>query len=66
MCIRDRNRDTKGLYKKARNGEIKNLTGINSVFEPPTKPDLEINTSTLTIEESKTKLLNYILPKIKY
>ena len=60
------NRDTKGLYKKARNGEIKNLTGINSVFEPPTKPDLEINTSTLTIEESKTKLLNYILPKIKY
>jgi len=59
-------RDVKGLYQKARKGEIKDFTGIQSPFEPPNHPDLEINTSQLDIEQSVEKALNFILPKIKY
>ena len=58
-------RDVKGLYKKARRGEIKDFTGISSPFEAPENPELEINTSELSIEESVKKVLDYILPKIK-
>ena len=58
-------RDVKGLYKKARRGEIKDFTGISSPFEAPENPELEINTSKLSIEESVKKVLDYILPKIK-
>ncbi len=50
-------RDVKGLYKKARNGEIKNFTGLDSPFEEPTSPDLTINTSNTSIEESLAQLL---------
>ena len=59
------NRDVKGLYKKARIGEIKDFTGISSPFEAPENPKLEINTSNLSIDESVQKVLDYILPKIK-
>jgi len=59
------NRDVKGLYKKARIGEIKDFTGISAPFESPENPELEINTSELSIDESVQKVLNYILPKIK-
>ena len=59
------NRDVKGLYKKARIGEIKDFTGISAPFEAPENPELEINTSELSIDESVQKVLNYILPKIK-
>ena len=59
------NRDVKGLYKKARTGEIKDFTGISSPFEAPENPELEINTSELSIDESVQKVLDYILPKIK-
>lgn len=45
-------RDVKGLYKKARQGEIKDFTGISSPYEEPEKPDLKIDTSQLTLEES--------------
>ena len=58
-------RDVKGLYKKARKGEIKNFTGISAPFEPPQNPALEIDTSKLSIDESVKKVLNYILPIIK-
>ena len=58
-------RDVKGLYKKARKGEIKNFTGISSPFESPINPDIEINTSDLSINESVQKVLDYILPIIK-
>ena len=54
-------RDTKGLYKKARAGEIKNYTGIDSPYEEPKKPELEVETDQLSIEESVQavmKLLN--------
>ena len=53
-------RDPKGLYKKARQGKIPNFTGIDSPYEIPTKADLEINTSKITIEESVQKILKII------
>ena len=59
------NRDIKGLYKKARNGEIKDFTGISAPFEAPENPEIEINTSELSIDESVQKVLDYILPIIK-
>lgn len=59
-------RDTKGLYAKARKGLISDFTGISAVFEPPLSPDIEIRTDQLSVDESVTKLLNYILPKIEY
>lgn len=58
-------RDVKGLYKKARNGEIKNFTGIDAPFEAPPKPDIEIKTKNQSIEQSTDKLLNKVLPLIK-
>jgi adenylylsulfate kinase len=59
-------RDTKGLYKKARQGLIKNFTGIDSLFEPPENPDIEIRTDLLTIKESIDKLVKFILPLVEY
>lgn len=57
-------RDVKGLYAKARRGEIKNFTGISAPFEAPEHPALSIDTSKLTVQESVNKLLELILPKI--
>jgi adenylylsulfate kinase len=59
-------RDVKGLYKKARNGEIKDFTGINAPFEAPLNPAINILTEGKTIEESTLELYKYILPKIQY
>ena len=58
-------RDIKGLYKKARAGEIKDFTGISAPFEVPENADIEINTSELSIDDSVQKVLDHILPKIK-
>ena len=58
-------RDVKGLYKKARKGEIKDFTGISAPYEAPESPEIEINTAQLSIEESVQKVLDYILPIIK-
>ncbi|MGC9330690.1 MAG: adenylyl-sulfate kinase [Bacteroidales bacterium] len=58
-------RDTKGLYKKAREGKIKNFTGINSPFEVPQNPDLVIDTHQNSIEECLNMAIEYILPKIQ-
>lgn len=58
-------RDVKGLYKKARAGEIKNLTGLNAPYEAPDNPDIEINTDELSIELSVTKILELIIPKLE-
>ena len=58
-------RDVKGLYKKARKGEIKDFTGISAPFEAPINPALTINTSELSIKESVKKVLDHIFPKIK-
>ena len=57
-------RDVKGLYKKARAGEIKNMTGIDAPYEPPIHPDIEIVTEKMTIEESVKQLVEYIKNKI--
>lgn len=58
-------RDVKGLYQKARKGEIKDFTGISAPFEAPENPDFESRTQNSTPEESTKELLNFILPKIK-
>ena len=58
-------RDVKGLYAKARRGEIKNFTGISAPFEAPEHPALTLDTSVLSLEESVGKLLELILPKIE-
>lgn len=57
-------RDVKGLYAKARKGEIKNFTGVSAPFEAPLHPTLSLDTSVLSVEESVNKLLDIILPKI--
>lgn len=59
-------RDVKGLYAKARRGEIKNFTGISAPFEAPANPALSIDTSKLSVEESVNRLLELILPKILF
>ncbi|MDE6159076.1 MAG: adenylyl-sulfate kinase [Bacteroidaceae bacterium] len=56
-------RDVKGLYAKARRGEVKDFTGISSVFEAPENPALSINTGELTLEESVMAVVNLILNK---
>ena len=58
-------RDIKGLYKKARAGEIKNFTGIDAPFEAPQNADLIIKTENNSIEESVDEVFNFILDKIK-
>src|SRR5579872_239011 len=51
-------RDVKGLYKKALAGEIKNFTGISDPYEPPVNPDLVLDSSRETVEESYKKLIS--------
>lgn len=53
-------RDVKGLYAKARRGEVKDFTGISAPFEPPRTPTLSLDTSQLPIEESMKCLLNLL------
>ena len=54
-------RDVKGLYAKARRGEIKDFTGVSAPFEVPVRPALTIDTSVLSLEESVEKVLELIL-----
>jgi len=57
-------RDVKGLYKKARMGEIKNFTGINDPYEEPLHPELIVETDKLSVEETVKKIFDFIIPKI--
>ena len=57
-------RDTKGLYKKARSGELLNFTGISSPYEEPIGPSLNISTKENNIVESSKILYNFVLPLI--
>jgi adenylylsulfate kinase len=57
-------RDVKGLYKKARAGEVKNFTGIDSPYEKPQHPNLVIETGQLSVDESIDRLLRFIEPRI--
>lgn len=54
------NRDVKGLYKKARAGEIKNFTGISDPYEEPVQPDLKIDTNGRTVDDCVFEILNHI------
>lgn len=58
-------RDIKGMYKKAREGEIMNFTGINSPFEPPAKPDFVVSTHQIKVEDSVGKTFNFVKSLIK-
>jgi adenylyl-sulfate kinase len=53
-------RDTKGLYKKARAGIIKNFTGISDPYEAPTKPEVVVHTGNESIEQSAKKILDFL------
>ena len=57
-------RDTKGLYKRARAGEIKDFTGISSPFEAPEQPDLEIDTSVTSIKDAVEQIFDIIADRI--
>ncbi|MCB0807154.1 MAG: adenylyl-sulfate kinase [Bacteroidales bacterium] len=59
-------RDTKGLYAKARRGEIKNFTGIDSPFELPQKAHVTVRTDLQSVEESVAHVLDYLMPQIRY
>jgi adenylylsulfate kinase len=54
-------RDVKGLYKKARNGEISEFTGIDSPYEKPRNPEITIDTSVLSIEDATRKIIEYLI-----
>jgi len=58
-------RDVKGLYKKARSGEIKNMTGISAPYEKPENPDIEILTETESVEDSVNRIIDFITPKLQ-
>ncbi|MEZ4722002.1 MAG: adenylyl-sulfate kinase [Flavobacteriales bacterium] len=58
-------RDVKGLYAKARAGQIPDFTGVSAPFEAPTNPSIEIKTQNKTVEESGTELFDKLLPFIK-
>jgi len=58
-------RDVKGLYKRARAGEIKNMTGISAPYEAPTHPDVEIKTENESVEVAANKIIDFITEKLK-
>ncbi|MBU8893485.1 MAG: adenylyl-sulfate kinase [Bacteroidales bacterium] len=59
-------RDIKGLYAKARAGLIKNFTGIDSPYEAPVNPSIEVKTTESSIQESVQEILDKLLPRIEY
>jgi adenylylsulfate kinase len=56
-------RDVRGMYKKARNNKIKNFLGINGVYEPPTDPELIVDTENSTIQLSIQAILDHLNSK---
>src|SRR5690606_16687828 len=59
-------RDVKGLYAKARAGEIKNFTGVNAPYEAPMAPDVEIDTTMVSVEEAVALILSVINRRFKF
>jgi bifunctional enzyme CysN/CysC len=57
-------RDVKGLYKKARAGDLKNFTGIDSPYEAPTKSEIRIDTTQMTPDEAATLIVDTLLGDI--
>jgi len=58
-------RDPRGLYRKARAGEIPEFTGISAPYEAPENPALRLDTGTLSVEESIAQLLEFVLPRLR-
>ena len=56
-------RDPKGLYKKARAGEIKNFTGIDDPYEAPENPEIHLHTDQMTLEEEVEIIVEYMKEK---
>ena len=54
-------RDVKGLYKKARSGELKNFTGIDSPYERPVNPEIRVDTTNMSPEEAATLIVDTLL-----
>ena len=54
-------RDTKGLYKKARSGEIKNFTGVSDPYEAPENAEVTVHTGSESIEDSANRILDYLV-----
>lgn len=59
-------RDVKGLYARARRGEVKNFTGISAPFEAPKNPAISVDTSVLTLEESVNRVVELIMSTQKF
>ena len=59
-------RDVKGLYARARKGEIKEFTGISAPFEVPENPALEIDTSRLSLEESVRRVVDMVMDNFEF
>jgi len=57
-------RDVKGLYAKVRSGEIKNFTGVDDPYEAPSKPELEINTQNMSIDEAADEVISYLEERV--
>lgn len=57
-------RDIKGLYKRARAGEIKDFTGVDTVYEPMVNPDVELHTDRMSVADSVEKIIDHVLPHI--
>ena len=53
-------RDVKGLYAKARSGQLKNFTGIDSAYEAPEAPEIHIDTTTMSIDDAAEQIMQYI------
>ncbi|MBD3333310.1 adenylyl-sulfate kinase, partial [candidate division GN15 bacterium] len=53
-------RDPKGMYRKARAGLISNFTGVDDPFEPPTLPDLRVDTKHLTVDQAAEQVIAYM------
>ena len=53
-------RDVKGLYKKARAGQLKNFTGIDSPYEAPESPELRIDTTALSADEAAARVVDHL------
>lgn len=56
-------RDPKGLYEKARAGEIRNFTGIDSPYEAPERPEVRLDTSVMSVDQCVDKLIGYLLER---
>lgn len=60
------NRDPKGIYKKAREGEIKDFTGIDSPYEAPVNPEITVQTHLNSLEECVSKIIDYLKTSLKW